>query len=295
MSFILYLGIFICGAATIFSEQKYGRAIKNINEIWIYAFITGIISSVNFIILSGFTFDFNLNILIYSLAMTVLSVLSYFVSLITLKYMEISVISVIRSGGSLILAIILGMLIFSEAPGIVSAMRVACTLAAIFYIYLIDRRNQSGKSKNTVIGLLLCISGAAISAFFTVVSKFVATDSAVTNSNHVFFLTNVLIVGVSVLGMLLSAIKNKKLDISYTKGLSTGRFFLIFMCTVASNISAILGVLILKIGNIDLYAPISGALNIIAAEAVAVFIAKEKPQIVPIAFSVLATLLGFFG
>ncbi len=296
MAFTLYLGVFLCAVATVFSQQKYGRAIKTFNEIWIYAFITGVISSINFIFLSGFTFDFNLNILVYSLIITALSQLSYFASLIALKYMEISVISVLQNGGNLILSVLLGMFIFSETPGFVSAVRIACTLAAILSIYLIGRKKRSEeKKKNTAIGLLLCTLSAAVLASFTVTSKFVATDPAVKNSNHVFFLSNVFIAAVSAAAMLFNYVKNKNLDTSYAKGLSSKRFFLIFLCTVASNVSAMLGVLILKTGNIDLYAPISGALNIIAAEVVAVLIAKEKTQIIPITFSVAAILLGLLG
>ena len=54
---------------------------------------------------------------------------------------------------------------------------------------------------------------------------------------------------------------------------------------LASNFTSILQIEILRISDLIIYTPLSGALGLLAGETVAVFIEKEKPRI-------LATILA---
>ena len=54
---------------------------------------------------------------------------------------------------------------------------------------------------------------------------------------------------------------------------------------LASNFQSILQIEILRISDLIIYTPLSGALSLLAGETVAVFIEKEKPRI-------LATILA---
>jgi trehalose-6-phosphate synthase len=68
-------------------------------------------------------------------------------------------------------------------------------------------------------------------------------------------------------------------------------YLLIAVCVLASNISSLLQIEILRISDLILYTPLSGALNLLAAEVVAVFIAKEKPQILATILAVSSVLV----
>ena len=68
-------------------------------------------------------------------------------------------------------------------------------------------------------------------------------------------------------------------------------YLLIAVNVLASNMHSLLQIEILRISDLILYTPLSGALGLLAGEAVAVFIAKEKPRILATIFAMSSVLV----
>ena len=60
---------------------------------------------------------------------------------------------------------------------------------------------------------------------------------------------------------------------------------------LSANITSVLEILILREGDLVLYAPLRTALNLIAGEAVAIIFAKEKPRIIATVLAVSSVVV----
>ena len=303
MTVVYYLGLFFCNAVTTFSLQKYGKAMRNKNDIFIYALTTGIMSMLFFWITSGFSIVLNGKTVFYSVVLTVTSILSYFTQLLVYKYMGVAEVSVITTGGKLLFSSVAGIILFSEKVGLVSVLRIALMLLSVLLLFLQNCKISKGKEKHKSVraqslfsfGLLLCLLIICIGVVSTVVSKYIAIDTNVTSSNSLFFFTNFLISCFSVASLLFGSRCHHKKFISIIRSVSFKQYLTIITKTVAGSFSSVLGILILAEGDVSLYVPLSNALGLLATQAVAVVILRERPLILPLIPAILSMLLAFYG
>lgn len=296
---VYYAGLFLCSALTTFSQQKYGRAIRHRTDIWVYSLITGIISMLFFGITSGFSILLNKKTIIYALILTVMAIISYFVQLVVYRYMGVVEVAVITMSGKLLLTSIVGFLLFSETVSLISASRIVLMLITVLLIFAHNKKKNSktndSKRSVSLIGLLLCVAIVGIGVLNTVVLKYVAIDAEVTSSDALFFFTNAMIAVFSMTLLLFESRGKVEAVAKEFRAVSKSGYLAIIVKTVAGSASSLLGVLILANGDVSLYSPLSSALGLLATEAVAVFILRERPKIIPMIPAILAIALAFFG
>lgn len=296
MTFVYYLGLFLCGAASTFSMQKYGRAAQNRTGFLIYALITGLIAMGVFYATAGFSIALNAQTIFYAVIMAVLAMTSYFTELPVYKYMEVAEVVVITTGGTLIFSSLAGVLLFSEALTIISVLRIVLMLAAILVLFAENKQPHSHRAKHVSLpGWILCALIIVIGTINTVLSKYIAIDVNVTNSDSLFFFANVLISIVSLLFLLLESRGCIGTCVAELRAIPPSQYLTILVSTVSSNFTSLLGVLILAQGNITLFVPLSNALKLLASEAVVIFALHERPKIIPVLLATASMLLGFFG
>ena len=306
MSVVYYAGLFLCNALGTFALQKYGRELRNRIDIVIYALVTGIISMLFFWVSSGFSIVLNQRTILYALILMILSLVSYFVQLPVYRYMGVAEVGVITVGGTLCLSVVLGALIFAERVSIISVIRISLMLVAVLLIF-VQKKKKTKKNEMvdgdsfeliktvTSIGLLLCLFIIVVSAINTIISKYIAIDENITSSDSLFFFTNALIVIFSLVFLLIENRGSPQKCISAFRSTSVKQYATIVTKTVAGSAASLLSVLILANGDVTLYAPLSNALSLLAAESVAVFTLRERPLVMPMIAAVLAVLLAFFG
>lgn len=297
MAFLYYLGLFLCSAASTYSVQKYSRASRNFADIWIYTALTGLIAMGVFWVMSGFSLSFNLPTVIYSLIYGMLVLVIHFSNLLSLRYMGITQAALCSSTLTLVLSLLSGVLLFAEQANFITVGRILLMLAATWLAVL--RKDVSpavlipGKKGRFFLGICLRLICSAASVGATVVTKYFAMDTGVTDTNSFFFMTNVVLTVISLLSLAMFCRGDARGAARELKSIGLARYGAIVLNTVASNLSSTLTVLILATGSVSYFTPVSGALGIIATESVAVLIAREKPNIIPIILAALAMLLGF--
>ena len=147
----------------------------------------------------------------------------------------------------------------------------------------------------TSVGLLLCVLIVSIGVVSTITSKYIAIDPEVTNSDSLFFFTNAMIAFFSLSFIFIENRAHIGKCAAAFRSLSGKQYLTVIAKTVAGSVSSLLGILILATGDVSLYSPLSNALGLLAAEAVAVFTLRERPLILPLIPAVLSMLLAFFG
>lgn len=190
MTVFYYFGLFLCGSASTFSMQKYGRSNRTYQSISVYALVTGIMAMGIFWAMSGFTLELSAVSILYATVYAALALLSYFTNLPAYRYLVIVMVS------------LLSLPLFCRGH-----------------------------------------IGVCVSEF---------------------------------------------------RSIAPMQYLMILVGTVASNVSSLLGVLILAADAFTLFVPLSGALGILSTEAVAVFAVRERPRILPVTPACGAMLLSFF-
>ena len=285
---IYYLGCFFCSLCGIFSNQKYARSGKKINNVHIYSLVSGVFATFFFYASSGFNININLRTLIYSVIFALLIFGNYFLVLIVLRYMGIAEKTFICSGLNLMLAIPMGVFIFGEHFGLKSAAQLTLVFLTLLSIFLPQVKKKTSSKSVTKIGVIICVGITILGAGCSLVTKSFAGDlnaGTVTDQNSFFFLTNVFIVIFGICTVMISQKGSIKSVMKEFKSVSLFNYFMIVLNVVSSNMHSILQMLIFKEGDLILYTPLNSALGLLAGEIIAVFVAKEKPRI-------LATILA---
>ncbi len=305
MTILFYFGLFASYAVTTFSTQKYGRSTRGAHGLFLYSFLTGLCSMAVFFCLAGFSLSFNARTALYAGLLTLLCLFAYLCQLSVYRYMGVAEVGVISTGGNLILSAVLGMLLFGERLSPVGILRICLMLATVLLLFWQQKRDAENTKKDektrsvhafSLIGLLFCIGVTVVLSANTVLSKYIAEDAQVTDNNSLFFLANVGIAALSLVVLLVTERGSLKKTVCSFGEVPGGQYGIILLNTVASNLTSLLGVWILASGaDVMLYVPLSGALQVLATEAVAVFILHERPKLLPVALTAIVMLLGFFG
>ncbi|MBQ8309756.1 MAG: hypothetical protein IJX80_01925 [Clostridia bacterium] len=303
MIVVYYAGLFLCGAVTTFSQKKYSGILRSRTDILIYALTTGVMSMLFFWITSGFSIVLNGKTTLYSVIITGTSFVSYFAQLLVYRYMGVAEVSVITMGGKLLLSSVTGILLFSEKVSLISVTRIALMLLSVLLLFVqkrkVGKNTENDKSTRvqsvSVIGWLWCALIVGVGVIGTVTSKYIAIDPKVTNSDSLFFFANFLIVCLSVLFLLFESRGKLGTCVSQFRAVPGKQYLTVIIKTAAGVGTSLLGILILAESDVSLYVPLSNALQFLATQAVAVFILRERPLILPMIPATLSILLGFFG
>lgn len=293
-----YLGMFLVSIVGLYARQKYSRSSRNYADIMVYVFITGVIAMGVFWAMSGFNLRFNTRTILYAVIFASMVLVADFLGLLVYRYLTITQASLCGGGLSLTLTLLSGMILFSERITFYSILRLLLLLAAEVVTVLRNtdksERMFFGKKSKLVIGYSLQIAGIVIGLGNTLLMKYFAIDSGVTDANAMCFATNVVMTVMSAVILLVMGKGKMTFLVNEIKGIRPFQYGMIILSTVSSNVSTLLNMLILATSTLSYYAPISGALGLIAVELVAVVFAKEKPNKLPIALAIAAALLGFF-
>lgn len=300
MILFYYSALFLCSIVSTFTIQKYGRASKTFTDIFVFALITSVVAMGFFSVTAGFRFEINARAFGYSAVLSFICILASVFNILTYRYLGAGEAQIFKSSVSLILSFASGFLLFKEKFTPISLIRASIMLAAILILFSPKRTkedpNTRGKTqgKKTIAGFLFCLVTATISCASTITSKYIAIDDAVTNTNSLFFFTNVWMVLFSVLALLVLEKCNVKRLFTELSTIGRSGYACIVTNTVASNITSLLGVLILAVSSVSYYAPVSGALALLASEAVDIAVSRKLRNPIPMILAIVAILLGFF-
>ena len=294
MQFYYYAALFGVGAVSVFASQKYSRSTKTYYDILIYILLTGVMACGVFAVSAGFKFTLDARIFMYAAVYAVAAFIANFTAIPIYRYMGIAEANVCRSCISFAVISVSGYIIFSEKVTPVSVIRILLMILATLTVYFghKDIQNEKNKDKKAMgIGIFICIVASFSGLLATVTSKAFAADERVSDANSLFFFTNMIMIVLSLIFVLAFKMAGKANAAS--DRLKSWQYGMIFLTTLASNISSLLQVLILETGNVSMYAPLSGALNLLAAQTVSVLY-REKIKPLPLILAIFAVILGIF-
>ncbi len=294
MIFFLYLGQFFTNAAGDYCNRLYSHNSDKLSDYLINVIATGIIAMGFFYVLSGFSFMFNFRTVLYALFFGVAIIFSRILTLLRLRLMEIIQITLISDPLSLIVTFIAGWLFFGESINWISGIRLLLSLiAAVITLFCKSPTKKQNKKSHSIFCLILTVLIVILGVFTSALQKAFALDPNATDSNSMFFLTNVFTVAICLLWLLLLHKGKMSQLLGDFKTLGIKKYSAIILSTLTSNLGSVLTIQALAIVPLSIHTPVAGAIGKLSTTAVSYFV-KEKVPVFPVILALISTLLAFF-
>lgn len=250
----------------------------------LYIIITGVVSCFFFWMFSGFTLEINLACILLGALYSVFCIISL-ATVTVYKYADMATVNVTKSASSLIVSSLVGFTLFAEDVTYTKLLRILIMLGAILCIFLdaktgaSDKKSDSSASavrrKNYVIFALIMLLLLPVTAYSTFQANFVAEYDIIPDMNSYFFVTNAFMVVFSLAWLGYMLIRKRTEVFDCLKAVRIRQIFTMSLLTVNGNISAILGVVVLKYMDVSVFSPLNSALTFIVA-AIVSMIFREK-------------------
>ncbi len=290
LSFLLNILCTLC-------QRGYGKSAKTVTDLFVYTTFTGVVATFVFYILSGFKLEINPTTLIYSGAYAVICTLSNILGILVYKYIGVAEKSVFSGTFSQVFTFLSGIIILSEDFEVLTAISALLMILATVVMFFENKNSDSdahSENHNRIVGIILCILIAVIGTLSTLFTKEISQNEKITNTNSLFCLTNVYLTFFSITALLI--IKKGNLR-NFAQGFAqTGKrgYLYIVVNTIGTNLSTVVGVLILALCDVSFYSPISSAIGFIGAQLLDIIIVKKVSSPLALLFACASIAIGFF-
>lgn len=264
---------------------------------FLYVIETGIFSMFFYWALNGFKLSVSPTVVLFSMLYGAVVVLSLTVTIFTYNYGSIALVSFVNGTVSLISSAIFGALLLNEqiTPELIT--RILLMLLCVFTVFIGTKRNGGAEEnkKLSPLTFILPSLSALITLAITFIVKYYLVTEGSTDTNSLYFMTNVFCASYS-LPILAIMMLVKKKDKPNTKDLLLAavdkRCLGSLINTGIGSVQMVVGTLLIEAMDVAVYTPVTSAIGFVAM-AIATPIVKEKLDVYKISATVIAILSLF--
>lgn len=212
MIFLLMIISFILSVISTFGQKKLQTIFpENKLSYDLYTFLTGVLCTIEYLILAGFRPAVNWRILLISFIYAVICRLNYVVVFRSLKYLGIILNSAISKVGSIVLPIILSAVFLGEVHGVGTIIGAICIMAASILPGIHMLKDKKEIKAKILWAIPVILFGLCTIMFQKIVVAFDGTDGYLS----LLLFTNVFLILIGVFPII------RKLSSERRKGTST--------------------------------------------------------------------------
>lgn len=254
---------------TVLSKRFSRRMNTDFLHFIEYNLINAVFAAIFLFAINGFSFSMNGATLAYSFAYAGVVVLSVSLNVLTLRRVSVYLTGLTSTLGSLVISTFFGVIVLADDVTVKGMISLALMVVAVILPY-IEHFKGIGKSGILVPVLYFIIGGAA-----NVVTKLFTLDTRVTDSRSFFVMTNIIIaaIALSVLSaMLISKPKSAK-DVLHA--FAPRDVANILSRTALSNISSVLGIIVIAGMTLGVYTVTTSSFGIISGALLSLIVFRE--------------------
>ena len=292
-------------ASMAFAKKFNAKAPSGTLGLLIYVMVSSAAAVLFNAVISGFQVSMNLVSLPYILSFALVAVCGTVCQLVSMRYINLILISIFSSTGGLLIPTLLGWIFLREEIRWNIAVALVLTLVAILLPvrYLRSSKDSSEKSSHgkTSMGLVILLAvglmlGEGLGSF---VSKLFALEEEKCSDTSYCLFVNAFMVGIVVV-ILLGGLLFRRFSRITKEAVATfpyKRSLWIVLATVASNVSTLLMLLILKDIPVSLYTVLQCSMNLVFLLLTSRCIFREtitRVQVVGAVLSAAASIMCVF-
>ena len=279
---LVYFATRVTSAITVKSNSRSFSVYKSTGS-FLYIIETSLFSLFFYWALNGFKLSVNPTVTLYAAIYGAIVVCSLTISIFVYNYGSLAMVNFITSTVSLISAMLSGMILFDEVLTPDKLLRLGLMFVCTVIILLGARKNaphptdtEQKKRKGVhPLALILPALTAILGTGTSVLIKSYSGASLSTDSNSLFFMTNVFSFAYSIPIIFLTMRKNKVSPREIVQICADKRSAIALATTAIGSIQAIATALLLEAMDVAVYTPVTNAIGFIAL-AIATPIVREK-------------------
>ena len=276
MPYLLLLVFFLTRVFASVTTKMNSRSFSAFGNTGSLLFVmeTSIFSLLFFWGMNGFKLFINPTVALYSAVYGALVVLNLFCTVFVYNYGSVATVSFVIGTVSLIASMISGMLLFGERMMPDKLLRIGLMFVCIFIVLLgakknapVTEREAKGHSGIHPLAIILPTAMAVISTCVSLIIKYYSTDVTATDSNTLFFMTNLfsLIYSIPIVFVTMKRDKISPKDVIVI--CKDKRSAVVFLNTAIGCVQAGVTALLLATMDVAVYTPLTSALGFIALAA----------------------------
>ena len=278
----LYFLIILIAAATSFSNgllKKFqAETEENFVTLCVYNFYNALVSSVYFLIANGFVINMNVPTFIYSVAYAVIVAGNLIFSVVLMARVNLVVVSIITTAGSIIGTSAFGVAFLNESIGISLAMAILLILVSSALPFIGNSNSETSTRKsNNFTNILLSVLLFLFSGANVVINKLYVGNEYVCDNNSYFFMLNIILLAVCVFALAWYCFKKKDgIGTVVLRTIPVKHIANIGIRTIANNIGVMITMIVLTQMNVSLYTVLSMSLALVGNTIISKFWFKER-------------------
>ncbi len=290
MIFLILLATILTSAVTQFGNKKLQTVFPEGKTSYaIYAFITGIVSCVNYSILTQFNIIVNLRIILFSLFYAFVCRLAYLANFKSLRYHGIIISAAIGRVGSVFLPIVICAVFLNERQGLGTVIGGICVVIAAFLPGISLMKDKNNMCQKIVWGVIT----VAIGLSTTMLTKFVVAYDGTIGLLSFYLFTHLFVALTSAFTAFKEFMFRKNDAISELKAYKAPLLLLTLFITLSSSVGGyITKMLVDRIGVISSTVISAASAFLITALSAVYF--KEKltvKHVISIILSIVSIIL----
>ncbi len=297
----LYLFVLLISSGTILGNvllKKFQQEQdKSFLTFCLLNFVNAITAAVFFFVANGFTINMNVPTFMFSVANAVVVALLIVLNVCTLSKAGLVVVSILTTAGTVIGTSLFGLLVLKEDISFRIAIAITLLLISIFLPFIKEQKNNHKEYRKRVDSTAVMFSTLLFicSGLSTIINKLFVGSKTVCDSNSYFFMLNFILVISCIVLLFIYCLKTKVHFKTIYTAFTLKQYGYIATRTLASNIGAILTMLVLTKMNISLYSVLTTALTLVGSALASGYYFKEKSSIenkISVVLAILAVILA---
>ena len=269
MIYILLAASALIGILSSILGKKFQMGFSmDMHHFIAYNFINAALASVYFFVTGGFSIEINLITFIYSVIFASLVVFGLIIGIVVLSKMSISMSGIIGTAGSIIISAAFGGVFLNESFSFGRILSAVLMLLAV--ILPASGMMKWGRKGVLLISLLLFFNNGAT----VICQKLYTITPGVLKAETFFLLTNLVIVFLCAVALIVFKIRNPGTENIFCP-FNKKELLNIGVRTALSNISSVIGILIMSLMDVSVYTVITSALGVITGAALSKLYFKE--------------------
>lgn len=258
----------------------------------IYIIVMSVTAMIFFGVGNGFKLSINSVTLGYAFAFALICLVVNVANLFRYRYVSVANATVITSASSLILNALIGFFAFKETISANTILKSVLMLGAIFMVFLSSPRGEKKTASKTAAVFWLTVSVLGASGT-TVITRLFSRDESVTDTNSLFFMTNVFMLACALVVFFVCLSREGERTRAVIRCFGVRGCAAISLNTVLSNIGTLCTTLILGLVDVSLYSPTRAALGVITGAVVSLAFRErlDKMTLLALAVSVIAIFI----
>ncbi len=295
---LLFAYVLLSGGQMILNKTYQMRVRMSTPTYMLYLIVMGTVAAFLFYLMAGCDLAGDRALYICSFVASLIVIISTLVSLLSLSYANLAMVTVCQNAGTLVLPALFGFVFLREPVSAFRVIGIALIIAAFLVSFFGTFRSSEGQKKQGMLGRSICVLLFFTSGLGNIIHKIFTVSGS--SASHAAYLSwiNLFMVPIIVVAFLLLRAKRKEQVAETLRGIDFRNYWLVCAGSAIGCVGMICSMRAMAGMDMAIYSPMYSSLYMIFLVAASKWIFKEKiskENYISIGLAILSVLATVMG